>query len=212
MKSLIFLDDERNFEDVSWIDYQKYENIHVVRRMCDFMFVVMNSEDLGNYDFSFDHDIQDFSCGVEQTGYDCVKWLCEYVLDIGRNLSNTMFYYHTQNPIGRKNMESYMTNFIEFTQKNDLLKTEQRNKRRLAKIHKLKRENRVLASRRKAKLDTFNRYHTTTILNVDIRLLHYKTHDSFIKSINKISENIGKNSAKIMRLRTLIKQSKITLK
>ena len=29
MKSLIFLDDERNFEDVGWIDYQKYENIHV---------------------------------------------------------------------------------------------------------------------------------------------------------------------------------------
>ena len=56
MKSLIFLDDERNFEDVGWIDYQKYETIHVVRRMCDFMSIVMNSEDLGNYDLAFYRD------------------------------------------------------------------------------------------------------------------------------------------------------------
>lgn len=91
---------------------------------------------------------------------------------------------------------------------NDLLTIKQRNKRRLAKIHKLKRENRVLASRRKAKMDNFNRLHTTTILDLGVRLLHSKTHDSFINSINKISEQIGKNSAKILRLRTLIKQSK----
>lgn len=89
----------------------------------------------------------------------------------------------------------------------DLLTIEQRNKRRLAKIHKLKRENRVLASRRKAKMDNFNSIHTTTILDVDVRLLHYQTHNIFIKSMNKISEQIGKNSAKILRLRTLIKQS-----
>ena len=68
---------------------------------------------------------------------------------------------------------------------NSLLNIEQRNKRRLIKIHKLKQENRMLASKRKAKLDHFNRSHTTTILDVDVRLLHSKTHDSFISSINK---------------------------
>lgn len=116
MKSLIFLDDERNFEDVTWVNYHKYKDVHIVRRMCDFIFVVTQIEDLENYDFSFDHDIQDFSCDVEHTGYDCVKWLCEYALDNGLNLSDNVFYYHTQNPIGKKNMESYMTNFIKVTQ------------------------------------------------------------------------------------------------
>ena len=80
MKSLIFLDDERNLDDVTWIEYPDYKEVFVFRRMCDFMFAVMHIEDLENYDFSFDHDIQDFSSGdIENTGYDCVKYLCDYI-------------------------------------------------------------------------------------------------------------------------------------
>lgn len=77
------------------------------------------------------------------------------------------------------------------------------NARRLTKIHKLKQENRVLASRR-------NR-----LMNKKIAQMHGFGQMSdiglYIYSIklNRISEQIGKNSAKILRLRTLIKQSKL---
>jgi len=84
----------------------------------------------------------------------------------------------------------------------DLLTVEQRNTRRLAKIHKLKRENRVLASRR-------NRLMNKKIAQMhgfgqmsDIGLYRYSI------KLNRISEQIGKNSAKILRLRTLINQDK----
>ena len=86
---------------------------------------------------------------------------------------------------------------------NDLLTIEQRNKRRLAKIHKLKRENRDLASKRKSYYKEVkswfsrlgNSGNNMTIL--------------WLVEINKISEQICRNSAKIMRLRTLIQQSKV---
>ena len=86
---------------------------------------------------------------------------------------------------------------------NDLLKTEQRNKRRLVKIHKLKRENRALSSERKKLIDKEIaqrcEYHYPSAYNT------YR----YARHLCRISEQIGRNSAKIMRLRTLIQQSKI---
>ena len=86
---------------------------------------------------------------------------------------------------------------------NDLLTIEQRNKRRLSKIHKLKQENRVLASKRKKLIDKEItqrcEYHHPSAYNTYM----YSRH------LCRISEQIGRNSAKIMRLRTLISQSKI---
>ena len=86
---------------------------------------------------------------------------------------------------------------------NNLLTIEQRNKRRLAKIHKLKQENRILASKRKKLIDkeTTQRceYHYPSAYNT------YR----YSRRLCRISEQIGRNSAKIMRLRTLISQSKI---
>ena len=76
----------------------------------------------------------------------------------------------------------------------------------LDKIIKLKNQNRTLCSKRKALLKSFNSLHTTTIQDVDVRLLHHKTHDQFIKSVAKLSEQIGKNGHKIQRLRTKYKQ------
>ena len=86
---------------------------------------------------------------------------------------------------------------------NDVLTIEQQNKRRLAKIHKLKRENRDLSSKRKSYYKEvkswFSKWGNSGNSMAILWLLE----------INKISEKIGKNSAKIMRLRTLISQSKI---
>ena len=85
---------------------------------------------------------------------------------------------------------------------NDLLTIEQRNKRRLSKIHKLKRENRMLASKRNRIIDK----------EIDQAYLYnqisgYNIYQYSIK-LCRISEEIGKNSAKMMRLRTLINQSR----
>ena len=83
----------------------------------------------------------------------------------------------------------------------DLLTVEQRNTRRLAKIHKLKRENRVLASRRNSLIDNM-----ITRSFLPKQMTGYGIY-KFSHDLNKISERVGKNSAKILRLRTLIKQS-----
>ena len=85
---------------------------------------------------------------------------------------------------------------------NDVLTIEQRNKRRLAKIHRLKQENRMLASKRNRIIDK----------EIDQAYLYnqisgYNIYQYSIK-LCRISEQIGRNSAKIMRLRTLIQQSK----
>lgn len=75
------------------------------------------------------------------------------------------------------------------------------NARRLAKIHKLKRENRVLGQQRSA---TFNRL---IALKINDKLGIVKMVNLTDKLLN-LSEKIGKNSAKIQRLRTLIGQNK----
>ena len=86
---------------------------------------------------------------------------------------------------------------------NNTSKVDYTNKRRLAKIHKLKQENRILASKRKKLIDKEIaqrcEYHYPSAYNTYMYARH----------ICRISEQIGRNSAKIMRLRTLISQSKI---
>ena len=86
---------------------------------------------------------------------------------------------------------------------NDVLTIEQRNKRRLVKIHKLKQENRMLAGERKKLINNEIaqrcEYHYPSAYNT------YR----YSRRLCRISEQIGRNSAKIMRLRTLISQSKI---
>ena len=61
---------------------------------------------------SFDHDIDSYNDdGTEVTGYDCVKWLCDYIQDSGLDISNLTLNFHTANPVGKENMETYWRNF-----------------------------------------------------------------------------------------------------
>ena len=93
---------------------------------------------------------------------------------------------------------------------NGVLTIEQRNKRRLAKIHKLKRENVKLGQQRSSYLKSFEMQGYTKddgTFWVTRSFRHFYLKD--VLYLNKLSEKIGKNSAKIMRLRTLIQQSKI---
>lgn len=86
---------------------------------------------------------------------------------------------------------------------NNTSKVDYTNKRRLIKIHKLKQENRVLSGERKKLIDKEIaqrcEYHYPSAYNT------YR----YARQLCRISEQIGRNSAKIMRLRTLIQQSKI---
>lgn len=45
---------------------------------------------------------------IEKTGYDCAKWLVNYVED--NNLKLPEYIVHSANPIGRKNIQTYLDN------------------------------------------------------------------------------------------------------
>ena len=53
---------------------------------------------------SFDHDL-----GEEKTGYDCAKWLVGFCMD--NNLQLPEFYVHSQNPVGKGNIQILLDNF-----------------------------------------------------------------------------------------------------
>ena len=55
---------------------------------------------------SFDHDL-----GEEFSGYDCAKYLVDYCLD--HQLSLPDFVVHSQNPVGKENIERLLNNFKE---------------------------------------------------------------------------------------------------
>ena len=61
---------------------------------------------------SFDHDIDSYDkSGNEVTGYDCLKWLCDYILDNNIDINNLTILFHTANPVGKVNMNCYWNNF-----------------------------------------------------------------------------------------------------
>ena len=68
-----------------------------------------------SYDIiSLDHDL-----GEEKTGYDIAKWIVEQ--DILGNISipeDFQFHVHSANPVGKINIEKYLTNYINFKNKN----------------------------------------------------------------------------------------------
>lgn len=53
---------------------------------------------------SFDHDL-----GLQESGFDCAKWLVNYCLD--NNLQLPAFNVHSQNPVGKQNIYSLLQNF-----------------------------------------------------------------------------------------------------
>ena len=64
---------------------------------------------------SFDNDLANFdSDGNEVTGYDCVKWLCDYILDNDLDITNLTLKFHTANVVGRENMKFYWNNFRNY--------------------------------------------------------------------------------------------------
>ena len=109
----LFLDDERNPEDVTWIDYPESIDWKVVRSYREFFYEFHRS---AFQVISFDHDIQDYNHrGVELTGYTVLRAMLGTFLTTSPELYTfpEQVFFHTQNLIGKENMESYWNNFCK---------------------------------------------------------------------------------------------------
>ena len=76
---------------------------------------------------SLDHDLgpAQYASGIpiigenkhSESGMDFVRWFCNYIIDqhIEKPRKNKIFQYyvHSENPVGKINMLSYLNNFIE---------------------------------------------------------------------------------------------------
>lgn len=115
----LFIDDERELKDVTWAPWQvreKYRNEDwvIVRSYGDAMIEILNR---GFPKFvSFDHDLAD-----KYTGYDLAKQLVENDIISGTKESRQGytfspdfdFYVHSQNPIGKANIEGLLNNYMK---------------------------------------------------------------------------------------------------
>lgn len=100
----MFLDDTRMPEDDSWDIVRSYDDaVNYVKK-----YGVPRV-------MSLDHDL-----GDGKTGYDFVKWLVNEDLSrklvIPRSIEVTV---HSANPVGKKNIESYLTPYLDFKYNND---------------------------------------------------------------------------------------------
>lgn len=107
----IFLDDERNPEDVTWINYPTGIEWVVVRTLNELISSIQSTNE--EHCISFDHDICDYDIsGRENTGYDCLKYVINHCLDINKKIP--MCYFHTKNIIGLRNMMMFYENSLKY--------------------------------------------------------------------------------------------------
>jgi hypothetical protein len=116
----LFIDDEREFTDVTWAPShvrEKYRNEEwvIARSYTDALVEVLNR---GFPSFiSFDHDLGAYS----STGYDVAKQLVENDIISGNRESRRAyrfsqdfdFYVHSQNPIGKANIEGLLNGYLK---------------------------------------------------------------------------------------------------
>lgn len=120
MKTLIFIDDERNFEDVTWINYPKFDKVITLRQYHEFETyiddIVVNGDNLEGLHFSFDHDLglEDSECKQELTGHDCAFYLVEIMQELKTNPNLITTYVHSMNPIGKSNIEGLLQSYVNF--------------------------------------------------------------------------------------------------
>ena len=106
----LYLDDIRNpyqsgYQDSEWIVCKNDKTLKD-------MFVSFDSVVTH---ISLDHDIHCYDeNGDEVTGYSCLKWLCDYILDNNLDISNLTLNFHTANPVGGENMKTYWNNFYKY--------------------------------------------------------------------------------------------------
>ena len=112
MKTLLWLDDERNPHSNTWqywlfnnvINIDQYE-IKWVRNYQEFKnyVVIIGMPNV----ICFDHDL-----GVAKSGYDAAKWLTEYCMDYNYDLP--IYYIQSANPVGAANIHGLFNSFKKF--------------------------------------------------------------------------------------------------
>jgi hypothetical protein len=99
----MFIDDERfpPNDGSEWV---------IVRSMDEF-FQAIEDKDFPSF-ISFDHDLGENM----PTGYDIAKWMVNADLDNGSRFIpfNFTFYVHSQNPIGKRNIERFLNQYLRF--------------------------------------------------------------------------------------------------
>lgn len=94
----LFIDDERYpFED-NFVIARNFDEVVQLVEKRGFPSLIYFDHDLGNQ---------------EKTGYDIAKWLIEQdiELDWWTNVQNFEFYVHSQNPVGKKNIEELFASY-----------------------------------------------------------------------------------------------------
>ena len=101
----LFVDDERNPADVSWMAIPFVGETVVVRSYNEFVDTILERGLPAHV--SFDYDLADFEeDGKELTGYHCAKWLVGQCID-HRNMIPS-YTVHSMNPIGKINIREYI--------------------------------------------------------------------------------------------------------
>ena len=101
----LFIDDERFPPDNDGRNWQ-------IARDWDDVQMIVREHGMPNF-ISFDHDLGDHT----HTGYDIVKFMVELDMDGDPDFclpKDLEFYVHSQNPIGKENIQAYLTNYLEF--------------------------------------------------------------------------------------------------
>jgi hypothetical protein len=96
----LFIDDERDPTDGEWV---------VVRSVEDAI-AVIEAQGAPSY-ISFDHDLGE----NKKTGHDLARWLIDW--DIKNDVltpANFSYYVHSQNPIGKANIEGIFASYFRF--------------------------------------------------------------------------------------------------
>ena len=128
MKTLLWLDDVRNPFVADWLlqwapeyYYEKDNGTHEVVWVKSYNEFVQWIETNGLPDeIGFDHDLADViyskrgnvdmlkSTWNEKTGMDCAKWLVDFCIDNNKIIPD--FFVQSANPVGAKNITTYINN------------------------------------------------------------------------------------------------------
>lgn len=122
MKTVLWLDDERNPENELWTEWlssklglsPKEFKVHWVKTFENFCDIIAE----GNIPeiICFDHDLgENFDGSLRKSGYDAAKYLVEYCLN--SDIELPIYFVQSANPVGKMNIEGLLKNFEKF-QKN----------------------------------------------------------------------------------------------
>ena len=112
-KAFLFLDDEREPEQVDWVVMPKTWHTIVVRNFDTFRAYIHNNP-MPDW-ISFDHDLAPAHYEAmmtngdyrrEKTGLDCAKWLADYCHRHDEPFPQ--YSVHSLNPVGRQNIERFI--------------------------------------------------------------------------------------------------------